>query len=410
MILIFIFVMMLGGLLFLHHHKLTVVTVGCAAMTAAFVSLQGWSEWTHHFGEPHVRNLLLNLGFLIPGFSIVAAAFERCGIAEKIRDWANGNVGKILWTIFVLSIFLDNIAAAMIGGILVMGGPRPSFRMLVGIVAASNLGGAGSPIGDTTTVMMYVSTHPVVPTWQLFVGFVGAVPAMFLVTWWVRAHAVSDGKIQVGEMIPSLTELELAVEGAADDPAALVESERLHGTIVVQWLWLLLGIPGLVIGNIVADQPALGLWSGILLGCLVGWKRPTGEEVLKTVPNALFLVLLVAAAEMLPLDLLRGWTDGVHKDVVAVAMGLLSPWFDNIPLTALCLRMDGFFWGLLAYTVGYGGSAMWFGSSAGVALGLIHPRIYDTKQWWGWSGPFVAMTLTYIVGVVAILVFKWLVL
>lgn len=408
MILFVIFVVMLGGLLFLHHHKLAVVAAGFVAMMATSASLYGWSELGHHFGEPHVRNLLINLGFLIPGFSIVAAAFERCGIAEKIRDWTNGNPSKTLWTVFVLSTFLDNIAAAMIGGILVMGGARPSFRMLVGIIAASNLGGAGSPIGDTTTVMMYVSTHPVVPTWQLFVGFIGAVPAMFCVNWWVAGHPVSEGT-ETGS-IDEPTQMDLAVEGAGDDPAALAESEKLHGRIVVRWLWLLLGIPGLVIGNVVADQPALGLWSGILLGCLVGWKRPSVEEVLKTVPNALFLVLLVAAAEMLPLKILQGWVEGVNKDGVAVLMGLLSPWFDNIPLTALCLRMDGFFWGLLAYTVGFGGSAMWFGSSAGVALGLIHKRIYDTRQWWGWSGPFVAMTLSYFVGVVCIVFFKWLVL
>ena len=42
--------------------------------------------------------------------------------------------------------------------------------------------------------------------------------------------------------------------------------------------------------------------------------------------------------------------------------------FDNIPLTALALKQGGYDWGFLAYAVGFGGSMIWFGSSAGVAL------------------------------------------
>jgi len=56
----------------------------------------------------------------------------------------------------------------------------------------------------------------------------------------------------------------------------------------------------------------------------------------------------------------------------AFALGLLSSVFDNIPLTALALRQGGYDWALLAYAVGFGGSMIWFGSSAGVALSRFH--------------------------------------
>ena len=49
-------------------------------------------------------------------------------------------------------------------------------------------------------------------------------------------------------------------------------------------------------------------------------------------------------------------------------LGFLSAVFDNIPLTMLALAQGGYDWGLLAYAVGFGGSMMWFGSSAGVAV------------------------------------------
>ena len=59
------------------------------------------------------------------------------------------------------------------------------------------------------------------------------------------------------------------------------------------------------------------------------------------------------------------------------ALGFISAVFDNIPLTALALKQGGYDWGVLAYAVGFGGSMIWFGSSAGVAISTIFP-IYIT--------------------------------
>jgi hypothetical protein len=55
--------------------------------------------------------------------------------------------------------------------------------------------------------------------------------------------------------------------------------------------------------------------------------------------------------------------------------------FDNIPLTALALRQGGYDWGVLAYAVGFGGSMIWFGSSAGVALSSMYPEAKSVGAW-----------------------------
>ena len=55
--------------------------------------------------------------------------------------------------------------------------------------------------------------------------------------------------------------------------------------------------------------------------------------------------------------------------------------FDNIPLTTLALRQGGYDWGMLAYAVGYGGSMIWFGSSAGVAMTNVFPEAQSVGAW-----------------------------
>jgi hypothetical protein len=69
--------------------------------------------------------------------------------------------------------------------------------------------------------------------------------------------------------------------------------------------------------------------------------------------------------------------------------------FDNIPLTALALKQGGYDWGFLAYAVGFGGSMIWFGSSAGVALSNMFPQARSVGQWLshGWH-----VALAYVVG------------
>jgi len=84
----------------------------------------------------------------------------------------------------------------------------------------------------------------------------------------------------------------------------------------------------------------------------------------------------------------------------ALGLGALSAVFDNIPLTALALKQGGYDWGVLAYAVGFGGSMIWFGSSAGVALSSMYPEARSSGRWLreGWFVP-----VAYIVGFFALI-------
>ena len=79
----------------------------------------------------------------------------------------------------------------------------------------------------------------------------------------------------------------------------------------------------------------------------------------------------------------------------AFGLGFLSSVFDNIPLTALALKQGGYDWGYLAYSVGFGGSMVWFGSSAGVALSNMYPEAKSVGLWLrhGWY-----IAVAYVIG------------
>ena len=163
-------------------------------------------------------------------------------------------------------------------------------------------------------------------------------------------------------------------------------------------LIVILILVGAIITNYTLDMPALGVWGAILLGTLlrpIPWK-----EVPAAVMGAIFLLSLVMCASMMPVDTLpdASW-------MTAFVLGFVSAVFDNIPLTKLCLVQGHYDWGMLAYSVGFGGSMIWFGSSAGVAITNKFPESRDVLLWLrkGWH-----VTLAYVVGFfILLLVWGW---
>ncbi len=81
--------------------------------------------------------------------------------------------------------------------------------------------------------------------------------------------------------------------------------------------------------------------------------------------------------------------------MTAFSLGFLSSVFDNIPLTKICLDQGHYDWGMLAYSVGFGGSMIWFGSSAGVALTNKFPDSRNVVLWvkGGWH-----IVVAYVIG------------
>src|SRR5258706_14949099 len=94
------------------------------------------------------------------------------------------------------------------------------------------------------------------------------------------------------------------------------------------------------------------------------------------VKGSVFLLSLVLWASLMPVEKLplASWQ-------TALGLGFVSAVFDNIPLTALALKQGGYDWGFLAYAVGFGGSMIWFGSSAGGGLSDSFPQAKSRGLW-----------------------------
>lgn len=135
-------------------------------------------------------------------------------------------------------------------------------------------------------------------------------------------------------------------------------------------------------------MPALGVWVAIFIGST--FRKMPWKEVSASIKGTVFLICLVTAASLMPVETLpnASW-------LTAFILGFISAVFDNIPLTKLCLEQGHFDWGMLAYAVGFGGSMIWFGSSAGVAITNKFPEARNVGSWIknGWH-----IILAYVVG------------
>jgi hypothetical protein len=141
--------------------------------------------------------------------------------------------------------------------------------------------------------------------------------------------------------------------------------------------------------------PFIGAAVWVALLVCVPLRRPAWSELPGALRGSAFLLALVFAASMMPVERLpdASWR-------VALTLGFVSAVFDNIPLTALALKQGGYDWGFLAYAVGFGGSMLWFGSSAGVALAAMYPQGRDAVAWIrnGWH-----VAVAYVIGFAALL-------
>jgi hypothetical protein len=136
--------------------------------------------------------------------------------------------------------------------------------------------------------------------------------------------------------------------------------------------------------------PFIGAAVVIAILVSVPLRRPDWQVLPESIKGSIFLLSLVLAATMMPVEKLpaASWQ-------TAMGLGFVSSVFDNIPLTALALKQGGYDWGYLAYAVGFGGSMIWFGSSAGVALSNMYPEAKSVGRWLfhGWH-----VALAYVLG------------
>jgi len=369
-----LFSLALVGVALFHRHTMYVALTGLACIIVfKYLFIDGFTLFGHIFGhgqEEGEWRILLNLIGLLFGFAILAKHFEESKLPDVLPNflpegWKGGFV--LLSLIFVLSSFLDNIAAAMIGGTIarVVFKGKVHIGYLAAIIAASNAGGAGSVVGDTTTTLMWIDGVSPLAVLHAFVASAAAL-AIFGV-----AGALQQDKHQ-------------AISGTAVKGIAID-----YGKLFIVFLILV----GAIATNYLLDFPAAGVWIGIILGAMI--RKTPWYEMGHAWMGTIFLTALVTCASLMPVEELpaASWQ-------TAFSLGFISAVFDNIPLTKLCLDQGGYDWGVLAYAVGFGGSMIWFGSSAGVALSNQYAQIRSVAVYirHGWH-----IIIAYIVGFVALL-------
>jgi Na+/H+ antiporter NhaD/arsenite permease-like protein len=366
-----LFVLVLMGVALFHHHTLKVALGGVTAVTLYTAIFVSGVDLGHHFLEEG-NHTLLNLGGLLLGFALLAKYFEHSGAPDhlprllpKAPLWSAFVLLAVVW---ILSSFLDNIAAAMIGGVIA----KTAFRgrvtvgYIAAIVAASNAGGAWSVVGDTTTTMMWIAG---VSALDVLHAVVASAVALLCLGFFA---ASAQNKVQTIHV----------------DPAG--ERKPIDW---VQILIVALILAGAITTNIKLDRPYVGVWVAILLGSLL--RKAAWEEIPGAAKGALFLLSLVWCASLMPVEALpeASWQ-------TAFGLGFVSAVFDNIPLTKLAIDQGGYDWGMLAYCVGFGGSMVWFGSSAGVAISKDFPEARNAGRYVREGWPVV---LAYVLGFFAML-------
>lgn len=354
------------GVAIFHQRALAIAASGLVVIIlfewlfTQFPAGTGWSGLVAHFAHEWV--ILSNLLLLLVGFALVSRHFEESGIPAALPrylpdDWTGAFA--LLVIVFVISSFLDNIAAALIGGAMAhtLFRGRVSVGYIAAIVAASNAGGSGSVIGDTTTTMMWISGVAPPAVAHAYVA-AGAALLVFGIAEARRQHRYA----------PIMKD---APSSLAIDWARVGISVWILACAVAVNLFVNLRLPDLS-----GKFPFIGGAVAIALISTIWIRQPDWRALPGAFKGSMFLLCLVTSASLMPVESLPdpSWQ-------TALALGFVSAGFDNIPLTAMALKQGGYDWGVLAYAVGFGGSMLWFGSSAGVAICGIYPEARSTAKW-----------------------------
>ena len=381
-----LFALTLIGVAAFHRRTLHVALTGLAFIVAyklvftGFKAGPGLAGFASHMNHESV--ILTNLLCLLVGFALLADHFEKSRVPDVLPrflpdDWKGCFV--LLVVVFVLSGFLDNIAATLIGGAIATSvfKRRVHIGYLAAIVAAANAGGAGSVVGDTTTTMMWLE---------------GVSPLKV-----IDAYVAATVALVVCGIPAALQQQRYAPIMKDEAQHSPVDWARLAIVmlILVAAIAINVGV-NLQFRDLIGNFPATGVavWI-VILGC-APWRRPEWRLIPEAFKGSVFLLALVTCASLMPVEQLPrpSWQS-------SLSLGFTSSVFDNIPLTALALKQGGYDWGILAFAVGFGGSMTWFGSSAGVALANIYPEAKSIGLWLrhGWH-----VGIAYVAGFFAMLV------
>lgn len=379
-----IFALMLVGIAIFYTKTSQVAIIGLLALcffkyefTDGFSVVSKLIGYTNENGEwvTGSWNTYFNLILMLPGFSILADIFERSNFPALLPRYLPSGMMSgfvVLCFVFIISSFLDNIAAALIGCSLAAAvyGGKVHIGFVAAICAAANAGGAGSVVGDTTTTLIWIyGKDPLV----IAQAFLPATIATLIV-----AFLAARVQQKYSPAVPA------PVEDIKVDKRALIS--------------VFLILVGAIAFNYLLEMPGLGIWLAIIISLF--FAKVKLKAAASAYESTVFLVALVFCAELVPIDSVPD-----ASILSTLAIGFVSAVFNNIPLTQLCLLKGGYDWPLISYAVGFGGSMVWFGSSAGVAVCSVFPKARSFMNWlrYGWYVPFA-----FVIGfAVYLLVLGW---
>ena len=347
---------------------------------------------THEI-QHHIVDIAEILFFLLGAMTIVELIDAHQGFAIITDKITTNNKVKLLWILSVITFFfsaaLDNLTTSIVMAALLtkLIKDKDDLWMFAGIVILSaNAGGAWSPIGDITTIMLWIG---------------GQVTAVNIITSVIVPSVVCA-------VVP-LIYLTFRLKGEVQRPEAVMleEHQKNPTTPFERNLVFYLGVCGLLFVPVFKTVTHLPPYVGMILSLGLLWlvteviHRSKNHEqksqlsvigVLKKIDTAtifFFLGILLAVASLQSagqLDIVARWLDSTFNGqtaegiyVINMIVGLLSSIVDNVPLVAGAMGMypiaevgmyaaDGMFWEFLAYCAGTGGSVLIIGSAAGVAV------------------------------------------
>lgn len=342
--------------------------------------------------QEHLGDTSTTLFFLMGAMTIVEVVDQNGGFNWVRKVMKTNSKRALLWRIafltFILSAILDNLTTSIVmimilRKLVTERNDRLIYASLV--IIAANSGGAFSPIGDVTTIMLWnkgLITAVGVISEILVPSLISMVIPAFILQYHLK------GELQMPEM----------KESAETEAGALTERQRK----AVFWI----GVGGLMFVPVFKSITHLPPFVGILLVLGVLWTTTElfyshlqhghdTEGTQKRVTNLLsrvdmstilfFLGILMAVSCLAEVGVLAAMGDGLNTIfdgnhyLVTGIIGVLSSIVDNVPLVAGCMGMypvaaagdmavDGIFWQLLAYCAGVGGSMLIIGSAAGVVV------------------------------------------
>lgn len=344
----------------------------------------------HHISEViehHLGDAAGTLFFLMGAMTIVEIVDSNGGF-NFVRDiMKTRSKRKLLWRVaiatFFLSSILDNLTTSIVMIMVLRKLVQSREERLIYaalIIISANSGGAFSPIGDVTTIMLWIKG---VITTQ------GILTEIFIPS-------------LVSMLVPAFI-LQYSLSGKFDKEQNLVTAEVSQFTKVQRNIIFWLGVGGLVFVPIFKSITHLPPFMGILLVLGVLWtvteifhyNTSEDDTMAKRVSDLLsridlstimfFLGILMAVAVLQEIGVLTALGTGLNEVfvgnyyVINGIIGVLSSIVDNVPLVAGCMGMypvaetgamgiDGIFWQLLAYCAGVGGSMLIIGSAAGVVV------------------------------------------